>query len=289
MKSLLQISVCLIAFVLFGTLSADAQLKTPAPSPASKLEQTVGLTDVTIEYSRPSKKGREIFGDLVPYGTMWRTGANASTKVSFSEDVTVGGQELKKGKYALYTIPGEDEWTIIFHNNLTHGGTGGDNYKAEEDALRFTVKPAKMGHSTETFTIDVSDLTNESANINLVWDNTKVTIPLQVATTQSVMASIEKVMAGPSWYDYYLSARFYAENGQDIKQAHDWMTEAVKMGGDEKFWVLRQASLIEAKMGEYNDAIEYAQKSLKLAEEAKNMDYIKMNKESIAEWEKMKK
>lgn len=288
MKGFLQISICLIVCVLWGTLSADAQLQTPAPSPSSKLVQTVGLTDVTIEYSRPSMKGRTIFGDLVPYGTMWRTGANASTKVSFSEDVTVGGKELKKGKYALYTIPGESEWTIIFHNNITHGGTGGDNYKEEEDAVRFTVKPSKTGHAVETFTIDVGDLTNDGANINLKWANTKVAIPLGVATTKSVMASIDKVMAGPSWYDYYQSARFYAENDQDLKTAHDWMTKALKMGGDEKFWVLRQASLIEAKMGEYNDAIEHAKKSLALAEEAKNEGYVKMNTESIAEWKKMK-
>ncbi len=289
MKGLLQISICLIVCVLFGTLTADAQLKTPAPSPSSKLEQTVGLTDVTIEYSRPSKKGRDIFGDLVPYGVMWRTGANASTKVSFSDDVTVGGKELKKGKYALYTIPGESEWTIIFHNNITHGGTGGDNYKTEEDALRFVVKPTKMGHTVETFTIDVSDLTNDGANINLKWANTMVTIPLGVGTTKSVLASIDKVMAGPSWGDYYSAARFYAENGQDLKQAHEWMTKALKMGADEKFWVLRQASLIEAKMGEYSDAIEHAKESLAKAKEANNMDYVKMNEESIAEWTKMKK
>ncbi|MEZ4887751.1 MAG: DUF2911 domain-containing protein [Chitinophagales bacterium] len=288
MKGFLQISICLIVCVLFNTFTANAQLKTPAPSPSSELEQTVGLTEVKIEYSRPSKKGRDIFGDLVPYGVMWRTGANASTKVSFSKDVKVGGKELKKGKYALYTIPGESEWTIIFHNNITHGGTGGDNYKEEEDAVRFMVKPTKIGHTVETFTIDVSDLKDNSANINLTWANTMVSIPLSVGTTEAVMADIKNIMAGPSWNDYYAAARFYAENDQDLNQAHEWMSKALEMGGNEKFWVLRQMSLIEAKMKKYKDAVATAEKSLALAKEANNNDYIKMNEESIAEWAKMK-
>ncbi|MGB0931389.1 MAG: DUF2911 domain-containing protein, partial [Chitinophagales bacterium] len=269
MKRFLQISICLIVCALWGTLSADAQLKTPAASPMSKLEQTVGLTDVMIEYSRPSMKGRTIFGDLVPYGTMWRTGANASTKVSFSEDVTVGGKELKKGDYALYTIPGEAEWTIVFHSNLDHWGVGGSKYNEEEDAVRFTVKPSKTGHSVETFTIDVSDLKNDGANINLKWADTMVTIPVAVGTTESVIAAIDKVMAGPSWYDYYQSARFYTENGQDMEKAHEWMAKSVEMGGNEKFWVMRQMSLIQAKMKKYKDAIATAEKSLALAQEAK--------------------
>jgi len=288
MKGFFQISICLMVCFLFSTFTADAQLKTPAPSPMSKMEQTVGLTDVTIEYSRPSMKGRTIFGDLVPYGTMWRTGANASTKVSFSEDVTVGGQELKKGDYALYTIPGEAEWTVVFHKNLEHWGVGGDKYNAEEDAVRFTVKPSKIGYSVETFTIGVSDLKADGANINLTWANTKVTIPLAVGTTKSVMAAIDKAMAGPDWYAYYQSARFYLENDQDIAKANEWMSKAVEMGGNEKFWVMRQASLIEAKMKNYKAAIATAEKSLALAETAGNKGYVKMNTESIAEWKKMK-
>ncbi len=288
MKGFFQISICLMVCFLFSTLTADAQLKTPAPSPMSKLEQTVGLTDVAIEYSRPSMKGRTIYGDLVPYGTMWRTGANASTKVSFSEDVTVGGQELKKGDYALYTIPGEAEWTIVFHKNLDHWGVGGDKYNEEEDAVRFTVEPSKIGHSVETFTIGVNDLKADGANIDLTWANTKVTIPLAVGTTKSVMAAIDKVMAGPAWRDYYSAARFYLENDQDIEQANKWMTKALEMGGNEKFWVMRQASLIEAKMKDYKAAIATAEKSLELAEKAGNKGHVKMNTESIAEWKKMK-
>ena len=288
MKGFFQISICLLVCFLFSATTANAQLKTPAASPISKMEQTVGLTDVTIEYSRPSKKGRDIFGGLVPFGTMWRTGANASTKVSFSEDVTVGGQELKKGDYALYTIPGEAEWTIVFHNNLEYWGVGGDKYNAEEDAVRFAVKPSKTSSMVETFTIDISDLQSNGANINLAWDNTMVTIPLSVGTTKTVMASIKKVMAGPAWRDYYSAARFYLENDQDLEQAHKWMATAMEMGGNEKFWALRQMSLIQAKMKQYKEAVATAEKSLELAQKAENKDYVKMNTDSIAEWKKMK-
>lgn len=288
MKGFLQIAVCLIACFLFSTTVAEAQLKTPAASPSAELGQTVGLTDVEIEYNRPSKKGRDIFGGLVPFGQMWRTGANASTKVSFSEDVTVGGQELEKGKYALYTIPGESEWTIVFHNNLDHWGVGGDKYNAEEDAVRFTVKPEKLEYSVETFTIEVSDLKSDGANINLVWDNTKVSIPVGVGTTKTVMAAIDKVMAGPAWRDYYSAARFYAENGQDLEQAHEWMNTAMEMGGNEKFWAVRQLSLIQAKMKDYKGAIASAEKSLELSKTAGNKAYIKMNEESLVEWKAMK-
>ncbi|MEL6988380.1 MAG: DUF2911 domain-containing protein, partial [Bacteroidota bacterium] len=181
MKKLVLLS---LMFCVAFAFSAQAQIKTPAASPKSKLVQDVGLGNVTIEYNRPSKKGRDIFGGLVPYGEMWRTGANASTKVEFSEDVEVMGQPLKAGKYALYTIPGEVTWTVVFHKNLSYWGTGGENYNKEEDALRVTVRPITMpeGVFVETFIILINNIKPNGADIELLWDDVNVIIPFTVGT-----------------------------------------------------------------------------------------------------------
>lgn len=266
------------SFVAFG------QIKTPAPSPKATVTQAVGLIDVSLEYSRPGVKDRTIFGDLVPYDKMWRTGANASSKIEFSEDVTVSGQALEKGKYALYTIPGKEMWTFIFHKNLDHWGTGGDKYDITEDALRVTAKPEMLPFSVETFTLEVSNLKDDGGDLMLFWDNVMVMVPIKVATGEAVQASIDKVMAGPSWYDKYQAARYYMENGKDINQAMTWFSESVADKGGEKFWVLRQMSLCQAKLGKYKDAIATANKSKMLAEKAGNDQYVKFNMKSIAEW-----
>ena len=280
----------ILSFMLcFGwaLTTVQAQVKTPAASPSATLTQEVGLGKVTIEYNRPSKKGRDIFGGLVPYGEMWRTGANASTKVEFSEDVEVMGHPLKAGKYALYTIPGESTWTIVFHNNLSHWGVGGDRYNKEEDALRVTVKPVTMpeGVSIETFMITVDLITPNGAEIELLWDNVYVGIPFTVNTDKKVMASIDKTMAGPSAGDYFAAGRYMFESGKDANKALDMVKKANEMNPD-KFWMVRLQSLIEAKLGNTAGAIKSAEKSLMLAEKAGNMDYVRMNKKSLMEWAK---
>ena len=267
--------------------TVNAQVKTPAASPKAKLTQEVGLGSVTIEYNRPSKKGRDIFGGLVPYGEIWRTGANASTKVEFSEDVEVLGHPLKAGKYALYTIPGESTWTIIFHKNLSHWGVGGDNYKKEEDALRVTVKPVTMpeGVSIETFMMTVDLITPNGAEIEILWDNVYVGIPFTVDTDKTVMASIDKTMAGPSSGDYYAAGRYMFESGKDSAKALEMVKKANTMNPD-KFWMIRLQSLIEAKLGDTANAIKSAEKSKMLAEKAGNMDYVRLNEKSLMEWAK---
>ena len=266
---------CLSFVTVYG------QLKTPAPSPMSNVEQVVGLTTVNIEYSRPGVKDRAIFGSLVPYGKMWRTGANASTKVSFSEDVMVDGKELEAGTYAFYTIPGEEEWTIIFHNNLTHWGVGG--YDESEDALRVTAEPMEVSPGVESLQIGVNNIRNSGATIDLVWENTMVSVPFEVMTDKQVTASIQEVMAGPSAQDYYSAARYYFEEGKEGSKALEWINKSIEIGG-ERFWVLRLKSLIQASLNDYDAAIKTAQRSAELAEEDGNMNYVKMNQASIEDW-----
>lgn len=281
--------------ILFATLvltliayTATAQIQTPASSPSSKLEQKVGLTDVTITYARPSMRGRKIFGSLLPYDRMWRTGANASTKFTVNQNVKIEGNELKKGTYALYTIPGESEWTIIFHKNLKHWGTGGKNYKQEEDAFRFTVKPKKLNDAVETLTIGIGNLKHDGATVYIAWENTKVAFSMSVNTDATVASSIKKTLAGPDMRDYYQAAAYYLASGKDLNQALEWINLAMDKGGDAKFWMVRRKALIEAGLGQYKAAIKSAKLSMKLAEKADNDDYIRLNKKSIAEWKKMK-
>lgn len=267
------------------TVVLQAQIKAPQPSPVAKISQNVGLTDITIEYSRPSMKGRKVFGGLVPYNELWRTGANASTKVTFSDNVKIGGQELKKGTYALYTIPGEKEWTIIIHKNLDHWGI--DDYKQEEDAFRFSVKPTAIANSVETFTIAIDNLKNTSCDLVISWDKTAVIIPVSLPTDETMIANIKKTMEGPSSGDYYSAARYYHEENKDPKQALEWVNKSLEKGGD-KFWILRLKALIQAKTGDFAGAIATAEKSSELAKKEGNGDYPRMNEESIKEWKSKK-
>lgn len=260
------------------------QIQTPASSPTATISQKVGLTDVKIEYSRPNAKGRKVMGELVPFnGEVWRTGANASTKISFSDDVTVGSTKLTKGTYALYTIPGAQQWTIILNKNTSLWGS--DGYKVEEDAVRINVKSEAINPRVETFTINLANTKDESGDIEIIWENTRVAFTFTMDTDKKVMASIKSTMEGPSGDAYFASAVYYLEHGKDIKQAYEWINKSIAMNG-ERFWVLRQKSLIEAKMGNTSAAIQTAEKSKKLATEAKNMDYVRMNEKSIAEWSK---
>ena len=273
-----------VALLMIATLFANAQVKTPAPSPSAKMMQTVGMTEVIIDYSRPGMKGREIFGGLVPYKEIWRTGANAATKITFSSDVIIEKNELKAGTYALYTIPSETEWTIIFHKNLT-SNTG--NYNIEEDVLRFNVKSSQMDNAVETFTIGVSNIGLGTANIDISWENTMVSLAIDTKVDAQVQSTIEKALSGPSMDDYYQAAAYNLVADKDLKQALEWINIAMEKGATEKFWMVRRKALIEAKLGQYKKAIASAKMSLELAEKANNTDYVRMNEESIKEWEKM--
>jgi hypothetical protein len=271
-------------FVAAFAFSANAQIKTPAPSPSQKTEQMVGLTDVTLEYSRPGAKGRTIFGDLVPYGKVWRTGANKNTTLTFSTDFMVGGETLKAGTYALFTIPGEKTWDVILYSDASNWGTPG-KWDDAKVAAKMTVTPEVMTMSVETFTITFDNLTNNSAVIGILWENTYVGLKFETPTDAMVSKQITAVMNGPEAGDYYASAVYYLQSGNDIKKAQIWIDKAIKMSADApKYWMLRQQSLIHAKAGNTNGAIAAAKESLKHAEIAKSAGYIKMNKESLKEW-----
>ena len=275
------------AFVL--SFSINAQVETPQPSPFSKVEQKVGLTDITFEYSRPGVKGRTVFGDLVPFGKLWRAGANKNTQITFSTDVTIDGQEVKAGTYAIFVTPSAESWDVVFYSDASNWGTP-QKWDDSKVAAKTTAQVHEVPFNVESFTIDINGITNSGANLEFIWEKTWVGVPFTVPTDGAVMASIDKTMAGPGANDFYSAAVYYLQEGKDLNKALEWMDKAVAMrkaaskDGKEPFWMMRQKSLIHAKMGDKENAIKAAKKSLSLAEEAGNADYVKMNKDSLKEW-----
>lgn len=283
MKKLIILTALLAVFT-----AANAQIKTPAPSPTGKISQEVGLIKIDVEYSRPSAKGRKVFGDLVPFGELWRTGANASTKITVSDDAKVAGMPLPKGTYALYTIPGEKEWTIIFYKNTSFWGTPEPkDFKEEDVQARFTVTSVPVRDLVETFTLNINNLRNNGGDLEIMWEYTKVIVPIVTDTDLKVMKAIEATMSGPAAGDFNAAARYYYEEKKDMAQALVWVDKALEKGG-EKFWILRLKANILAELGKYKDAIMVAEKSTELAKKEGNEDYPRMNEKSIAEWSKKK-
>ncbi|MAP53459.1 DUF2911 domain-containing protein [Altibacter sp.] len=276
-KLFLFVCTVLIAFGGF------AQIQTPAPSPFQKIEQKVGLTDVTLEYSRPSMRGRTIFGDLVPYDKVWRTGANANTKITFSDDVMIGGNTLKAGSYAIYTKPGAQNWEVYFYSDANNWGTP-QNWDDSKVAAKVTASTYPLPMDIESFTMSFDDITNDSANLGLMWEKTYVGVPIKFHTDKMVGASIDKVMNGPGANDYYAAAVYYLEAGKDINKAKMWIDKAIELREQPAFWYHRQQSLIYAKAGDKKGAIKAAEKSLELAKAAGNDDYIALNQKSLKEW-----
>lgn len=285
-KVLLNLSAMLL-LLSFSALDLNGQIKTPAPSPSSELKQTVGLTDVTIVYSRPNVKGRAIFAEdgLVPFGKPWRLGANAATKFSFSEDVMIAGSKLKAGDYAVLATPGAAEWKFMFYP-YESGNWG--SYLEKEAAAVASLKPITGDKNVETMSFYIANVQAASADIVFSWEKTKVTLPLEADTDKQVMASIESVLNGPSQNDYFAAATYYHESGKDLNQALAWVEKATA-GDEPRFWQVRRKALILADLGKKEAAVKAAQLSLELAEKAGNEDYVRMNKKSIEEWTSMKK
>jgi len=272
----------LAAFVL--TFSIQAQVTTPESSPFSKVEQKVGLTDVTIEYSRPGVKGRKIFGGLEAYDKMWRTGANKNTIITFSDPVTINDYELKAGSYAIFTKPGESMWEVYFYSDTNNWGTP-EKWDESLVAAIAKVKVEKIPFTVETFTIDVNDIKTGSARLEMMWENTYIGIPFTVPTDDKVLASINDALNGtPKATDYYASAVYYLNEGKDIKQAKEWIDKAMSMMDSPAYYQVRQQALIYAKAGDTKGAIELAKKSLEGSKAAGNMQYLKFNEESLKEW-----
>lgn len=262
-----------------------AQVRTPQASPKASITQTVGLTEVAVDYSRPSAKGRTIFGDLVTFGKLWRTGANQNSMVTFSDDVVIDGKTLKKGKYAIFTTPKADSWDVFFYTDTQNWGTP-ENWDESKVALKTSVKPESLNRNVETFTVAINNLDNNFAHLEISWEKTIIAVKFEVPTNKTAMASIEKALNGPSKDDYYAAGTYFYQSNGDMKKALEYVNKALEMNADKPFWQLRQKSLIQAKLGDKKGAIETAKASLTAAEAAKNADYVKMNKESIAEWSK---
>ena len=267
-----------------STLVGQAQtLKTPAPSTSQTVKQAFGLGDITLDYSRPSVKGRVIFGDVVPFGKLWRTGANAATKITFSEDVKVEGKDVKAGTYAIYTIPNKDSWEVILYTDLTMGGNT-SNYKAENEVIRVVVKPTTLTKSVETFTINLSDVTATSTTLEFIWEKTSVPVKITTEIDAKIMKSIESSLAADS-RPYFQAATYYYDNNKDLNQALIWVNKAVEQN-PKAFWVTMLKARIELKLNDKKSAIATAEKTVALATEAKNDDYVKMGNDLIAEAKK---
>lgn len=268
--------------IVFSSInySIGQQIRMPAPSPLCEYKQAVGLTDISIVYSRPSVKDRVIFGDLVPYGKLWRTGANMATRITFSDDVKIEGKDLKAGSYAFFTIPGESEWTFIFNTEANQPGAA--QYDESKDALRVQVPAERMQNGVETLLIDVNAIRNDHAYLVLAWQNTVVAAKIDVNTDAAVMADIKRAMdPGSEAGKYWAAANYYLETGRDMEQALAWINKSIELGNN-PFWVVHAKARIQQKMGDCKGAIATAEESKKLAREAGNEDYIALNDKLIA-------
>ena len=278
----------IFTLLLFTVNLSFSQINTPRVSPASEVEQMVGLTQIEIEYSRPSMRGREVFGNLVPFGKVWRTGADNSTKISFDTDVIISGKTIQSGTYSIFSIPNKESWEIILYSDVELWGVPRDwSENKIVFSSMFDVKKLKKSNTVETFTISFNDLTNNDVNMSISWENTSVDIKIEVPTRSMVESDINKVLSdNPKSSDYYAAAVFYRQENINLDKALEWMNKAIEMNESPRFWQYRQQSLIMAANDKFADAVDAAKKSLNLAIEADNQDYIKMNRESIVEWSK---
>ncbi|WP_205510759.1 DUF2911 domain-containing protein [Longitalea arenae] len=268
---------CLIAFAFI----TEAQLKTPAPSSTQTIKQDFGLGSIELAYSRPNIKGRKVFGDLVPFGKVWRTGANQATTLTFADEVTIGGKKIPAGKYGLLTIPDKGSWTIIITKQLDV--TSPAAYKQENDVVRIQAKPESIKNKVETFTMQFANVKPTSIELHMMWDQTNVVLPITTEIDAKVMAQIDELMKkeDPKNHPYFGAAMYYMETGKDLNKALDWFNKAAE-ANPKAFWVMHQKANCLAKLGKKQEAIESANKSMELAKEAKNDDYVALNQKLLA-------
>jgi hypothetical protein len=268
-----------ILFVLgsFLSLTAIAQVKMPAASPTQTLTQEFGLGKMEIVYSRPSLKGRSVFGAgslLAPIGDVWRTGANGATKLTFSDPVVLGNKTIPAGSYALFTIPGATEWTIIINTNSK--GWGSFDYKEAEDVVRFKVAPETTGSTTETFTIGVDNIAAQTATIYLKWGKTKVNIPISTDIRPTVRAQIEAATTAATVNPnvYQSAATFYLELDHDYNKALVFVDKAIAANG-KAYWLHLLKARVHVALNDKAGAKAAANTCKQMATEAKNMDYVR--------------
>ena len=263
--------------IVMASYVVQAQVKTPQSSPKAVLSQVVGLTDVVVEYSRPSAKGRAIFGDLVPFENVWRTGANSATTLTFGEEVTIGDKKVAAGKYGLLSIPSKNNWILIISKQLDV--TSPSAYKAESDVVRINLTPVTMANKVETFTMQFANVKSSSCELNLQWENTSVSLPISTDVDSKVMKQIENIMTKDN-LPYYNAAMYYMESGKDLKQALSWFNKATEQSPTAYYMFYQKANCL-VKLGKKEEAIATATKSLALAKAGKNPDYVKLNEDLL--------
>ena len=257
------------------SLATAAQVRMPAPSPTQTLKQEFGISNIELTYSRPSAKDRKIYGDLVPFNKLWRTGANAATKIVFKDAVEMGGKKVDTGTYVLYTIPGVDSWEVILNKGLTNWGI--DGYKETEDVVRFKVEPMKNKDKVETFTMQFTDVLPESCKLEILWEKTVVAIPIKTNFKDKVRAQINEAMQTDK-KPYWQAAQFYNEYDKNLPKALENVSKAAE-ANDKAFWILLYKAKIQKEMGDNAGAMATSKKSEAVAKEAKNDDYVKMNQD----------
>lgn len=275
MRTFLTIAFTLVAAAAVLPQQGPQRLNVPTLSPATEITQEVALTEVKLSYARPSAKGRKIFGGLVPFGEIWRTGANASTKLTFKEDVSIAGNPLKAGTYALYTIPGESEWTMIIHSNLGLRSLAGDVYKEADDVFRFKAKPSRHGGFVETFTISFANITTDSVDVVLSWENTVVSFPIKFDVNAQVNKQIAELLkdeASASEFNYFLAAEYYFHNDLDLDKAVGWITTGLKKSPKNPRFGLLHARILH-KQGKKAEALKVIAEANAWARESNNSNY----------------
>ena len=283
-QNIKKLSLSLMALAM-AFISQAQTVKVPAPSPLQTLKQNFALSEITIEYSRPSARGRAVYGDVVPFGKVWRTGANGSTKITFGEDVKVEGKAVKAGTYALYSIPGKDSFTFMLYKDLKLGGDVA-NYSAENELIRFAVKSSKVTEKVETFTMNVSDITATSSNIELTWENTRAAFNVTADIDASIMAAIDKAINKDN-KPYYQAASYYYDNNKDMKLALEWVNKAVEQN-PKAYWVVLLKAKIELKLKDKAAAKASAEKVIEMAKADKDDAYIKNGENLLIEINKLK-
>jgi hypothetical protein len=268
-----------------GLQAQTPNINFPAASPACTLKQRVGLTDIEIVYSRPGVKGRTIFGGIVPYGQVWRTGANQATKITFSTPVKLESTDIPAGTYALFTIPGEDEWTIIISTNAAQWGAF--QYNQKDDFARVKVAPVPLAQPVEAFTIDLNNIRDDSATLNLIWDKTRVPVKLELDVVGKLVPQIEAAMAAPGKKSdgfYFQAATFYFNHDQDLKKTLDWVNDGLADNPRIAYEMLHLKAQILAKQGDRAGAIAAAKQSSELAVKAEGpgSSFVKMNDDLIS-------
>ena len=270
--------ICGLAAVSFFAVEAQT-IRTPAPSPSQTIKQEFGIGSIELTYSRPGIKGRKIYSDLAPSGQVWRTGANSATTLTFSDEVMIGGTKVAPGKYGLLSIPDKDNWTLILTKQTDV--TSPAAYKQESDVVRVSAKPMKVDQATETFTMQFANVKANSVELHLMWDKVAVSLPITADLDSKIMGQIDGAMNKDN-KPYFASAMYYLENGKDLNKALSWFDKAVEQN-PKAFWMHHQRANALAKLGKKEEARVAANKSIELAKEAKNDDYVRMNEKLLAD------